>query len=86
MPAAETSAVELAAFRVVDLISHAWDLARATCQNTDLAPDLCEAALSIACQRLGGWDCAITPFKDEVPAPVGASAADRLSAYLGKQI
>jgi uncharacterized protein (TIGR03086 family) len=86
MPAAEISAVELAAFRVVDLVSHAWDLARATGQNTDLAPDLCEAGLSIARQRLGGWDRALTPFKGEVPAPIGASAADRLAAYLGKQV
>jgi uncharacterized protein (TIGR03086 family) len=86
MPAAQISAVELAAFRVVDLVSHAWDLARATGQSTDLAPDLCEAALSIARQRLGGWDRALTPFKDEVPAPINASAADRLAAYLGKQV
>jgi uncharacterized protein (TIGR03086 family) len=86
MPAAQISAVELAAFRVVDLVSHAWDLARATDQHTDLAPDLCEAALSIARQRLGGWDRTLTPFKDELPAPVGASAADRLAAYLGKPV
>ena len=85
MPAAAILAVELAAFRVVDLVSHAWDLARATGQKTDFAPDLCEAALSIARQRLSGWDRALTPFKGEVPAPVGA-AADRLSAYLGKQV
>jgi uncharacterized protein (TIGR03086 family) len=86
MPAAEVSAVELAAFRVVDLVSHAWDLARATGQNTDLAPDLCEAALAIARQRLGGWDRSLTPFKEELAAPIGASAADRLAAYLGKQV
>ena len=86
MPAAEISIIALASFRVVDLVSHAWDLARATGQNTDLAPDLCEAALSIARQRLGGWDRALTPFKDEVPAPIGSSAADQLAAYLGKQV
>jgi uncharacterized protein (TIGR03086 family) len=86
MPAAEFSADELAAFRVVDLVSHAWDLARATGQNTDLAPDLCEAALAIARQRLGGWDRSLTPFKEELPAPFGASACDRLAAYLGKQV
>jgi uncharacterized protein (TIGR03086 family) len=86
MPNAEISVVALAEFRVVDLISHAWDLARATGQNTDLVPDLCEAALSIAHRRLGGWNRVLTPFKDEVPAPVGASAADRLAAYLGKQV
>jgi uncharacterized protein (TIGR03086 family) len=86
MPTAEISAVELAAFRAVDLVSHGWDLARATGQNSDLAPDVCEAALSIARQRLGGWDRSQTPFKDELPAPIGASAADRLAADLGKQV
>ena len=86
MPGAEIPAVELAAFRVVDLVSHAWDLARATGQNTDLAPNLCEAALAIARQRLGGWDRSLTPFKEELPAPIGASACDRLAAYLGKQV
>ena len=87
MPAAEISAFELAAFRVVDLVSHAWDLARATGQNAELAPDLCEAALFIARQRLGGQDRALTPpFKDEVSVPIAASAADRLAAYLGKQV
>jgi uncharacterized protein (TIGR03086 family) len=86
MPAAEISAVELAAFRVVDLVSHAWDLARATGQNTELAPDVCEAALAIARQRLAGWDRSLTPFKEELPASIGASACDRLAAYLGKQV
>ena len=56
---------------------------RSTNELLDL---ICEAALSIARQRLGKWDRALTPFKDEVPAPVGASAADRLAAYLGKQV
>src|SRR5215210_1764015 len=86
MPAAEISVAELASFRIVDLVSHAWDLARATGQSTDIAPDLYEVALSIARHRLNRWDRALTPFKDEVPAPIGASAADRLAAYLGKQV
>ena len=86
MPAAEISAVELAEFRVVGLVSHGWDLARATGQNSDLAPDVCEAALSIARQRLGGWNRSLTPFKDELPAPVGDRGADPLAAYLSKQV
>ena len=86
MPAAEIPASELAGFRVIDLVSHAWDLARATGQPTDFAPDLCQAALAIAQQRLGAWDRAQTPFKDEVPVPDDAPAADRLAAFLGKQI
>jgi hypothetical protein len=34
-------------------------------RKTDLAPDLCEAPLSIARQRLGGWDRSLTPCKEE---------------------
>jgi uncharacterized protein (TIGR03086 family) len=86
MPTAEISAVDLAEFRVVGLVSHAWDLARATGQNSDLAPDMCEAALPIARQRLGGWDRSLTTFKDDLPAPVGDRGADRLAAYLSKQV
>jgi uncharacterized protein (TIGR03086 family) len=44
MPFGEMPAAGLAGFRFVDLIVHAWDLARATGQATDFAPDLCEAA------------------------------------------
>ena len=37
-------------------------------------------------QRLDGRDRAQTPFKDEVPVPADAPAADRLAGYLGKPV
>ena len=76
----------LAGFRFVDLIVHAWDLAKATEQDTDLAPDLCEAALAMSRQRMTGMDRANMPFKDEVPVPGDAPAADRLAGFLGRQV
>jgi uncharacterized protein (TIGR03086 family) len=76
----------LAALRFSDTIAHAWDLAKATGQNTNLAPELCEAALAISRQRLEGRDRAQMPFNEEVPVPVEACAADRLAGYLGKRV
>ncbi|MBA2597640.1 MAG: TIGR03086 family metal-binding protein [Chloroflexota bacterium] len=86
MPFGEMPGAGLAAFRFNDLLAHAWDLAKATGQNTDLAPELCEIALAASRQRLEGRDRAQSPFKDEVSVPAEACAADRLAGYLGKQV
>lgn len=53
---------------------------------SSLAPDLCETALVISRQRLDGMDRTHLPFKDAVPVPDHALAADRLAGYLGKQV
>jgi uncharacterized protein (TIGR03086 family) len=86
MPFGEVPATMLAALRFSDTVAHAWDLAQATGQNTDLAPDLCEVALAITRQRLAGRDRAQLPFKEEVPVPADACAADRLAGYMGKPV
>jgi uncharacterized protein (TIGR03086 family) len=86
MPFGEAPASMLVALRFSDTIAHAWDLAKATGQSTDLAPELCEAALVIARQRLEGRDRAQLPFKKEVPVPADACAADRLAGYMGKRV
>ena len=86
MPFGEMPAAGLAGFRFVDLIVHAWDLAKATGQDTDFAPDLCEAALSMSRQRMANMDRANMPFKDEVVVPADAPAADRLAGFLGRQV
>lgn len=86
MPFGEMPAAGLAMLRVVDLLSHAWDLAKATGQNTDLAPELCEFALEVSRERFAGRDRAQLPYKDEVPVSADAPAADRLAGYLGKPV
>ena len=86
MPFGEMPAAGLAGFRFVDLIVHAWDLARATGQDTDLAPELCEAALTMSRQRMASMDRTNMPFKDEVSVPASAPAADRLAGFLGRQV
>jgi uncharacterized protein (TIGR03086 family) len=71
-----------------DTLTHAWDLAKATGQSTDLAPELAE-------QLLAGARMAISeeirgdepmPFGKERICPDGASAADRLAAFLGRTV
>ena len=86
MPFGEMPAAGLVAFRFVDLMVHAWDLAKATGQDTDFAPDLCEAALAMSRQRMASMDRTNMPFKDEVTVPTDAPAADRLAGFLGRQV
>ena len=71
-----------------DTFTHAWDLAKATGQSTDLAPELAE-------QLLTGARAAISdairgdeplPFGAQQPCPDGASAADQLAAFLGRTV
>jgi uncharacterized protein (TIGR03086 family) len=70
-----------------DTFAHGWDLAKATGQNTDLAPEL-------ATTLLAGAKMSISPafrssegtvFGPEQEAPAGASRADELAAFLGRK-
>lgn len=71
-----------------DTFAHGWDLAKATGQSTDLAPEL-------AAQLLAGAKQSISPafrsedgavFGLEQTAPEGASNADKLAAFLGRKV
>ena len=68
---------------VNELLAHGWDLARATGQSTDLAPEAARHALGVVSTwysdgRPGDWYAA-----PQAP-PADASPADRLAAYLGR--
>jgi uncharacterized protein (TIGR03086 family) len=69
-----------------DGYTHAWDLAKATGQSTDLDPELGEQVLAMvqsfvtADMRKPGF------FDEEKPAPAGATTADRVAAYLGRTV
>lgn len=72
----------------VDTFAHAWDLARATGQSTDLNPDLAagllvgaRAGISPAFRGPEG-----APFGPEQTAPAGACNADQLAAFLGRKV
>ncbi len=73
---------------MTDTFTHAWDLAKATGQDTNLSPEMAQ-------QLLGGAQQSIQPafrseegtiFGMEQQAPEGASAADQLAAFLGRSV
>jgi uncharacterized protein (TIGR03086 family) len=70
-----------------DTFAHGWDLAKATGQNTDLAPDLAGQLLVGAKQSISpafrSADGAV--FGPEQTAPSDASKADQLAAFLGRK-
>ncbi len=77
----------LIGMRTTDVLVHAWDLAVATGQPTDLDPELSEACLATARERLqpsmrgpGRF------FGPERQCPPGRSAADRLAAFMGRLV
>jgi len=72
---------------IIELLAHGWDLATATGQPTNLVPDVAEHTLSVV--RVWYRDQPRTPgnaFAPEHAVSEGASAADRLAAYLGRTV
>ena len=70
-----------------ELLIHGWDLATATGQPRDFPPDLAEASLA----SWRAWFAefprdAQGNFGPERPAPADAPAADRLAAFLGRDV
>jgi uncharacterized protein (TIGR03086 family) len=79
-------AVALLGLSTTDTFTHAWDLARATGQDTDLAPELAAQLLEQSRQSIQPAFRSEegTIFGPEQPAPEGASPADQLAAFLGR--
>lgn len=73
---------------MTDTFQHGWDLAKATGQNTDLAPDLASALLvgARAAIKDGFRGPEGAPFGAEQTPPAGASNADQLAAFLGRTV
>jgi uncharacterized protein (TIGR03086 family) len=72
--------------RIVELLGHGWDLARATGQPAGYPDGLVERTLAQARHGLADRpDGPGAPFAAEVPVPAGAPAIDRLAGFLGRQ-
>jgi uncharacterized protein (TIGR03086 family) len=85
-PLGEVPGVFLVHMRVNEYLAHGWDLADATGQPTDLAPDLASRALEQWRARFGSTPRHPGgPFGPEVPARPEATPADRLAAFLGRK-
>lgn len=88
VPFGEFPGVAWMGLATTDTFTHAWDLAKATGQSTDLAPELAEQLLVGAREAIPD---AVRgdepmPFAAEKRCPDGASAADRLAAFLGRTV
>lgn len=74
---------------MTDTFQHAWDLAKATGQNTDLAPEmaagLLQASQGSIQEGFRGED-GKAPFGAEQQCADGACAADQLAAFLGREV
>ncbi|HZE38454.1 MAG TPA: TIGR03086 family metal-binding protein [Stackebrandtia sp.] len=72
-----------------ELVAHSWDLARGLGEPTDLVPDLAEAALrswKVAFAEFGEPPRTPSVIDTVKPVPANASAADRLAAWLGREV
>ena len=75
----------LAQVRIVELLVHGWDLARATGQQADFRADVAERALAAARRQLASRpEGPGAPFAAEVPVADDAPAVDRLAGFLGR--
>lgn len=89
LPFGELPGSQFLYLAATDTFVHGWDLAKATGQPTDLAPELAAQLLDGARKAIGdsmrGPDGA-APFGPEQKAPEGASNADQLAAFLGRTV
>ena len=73
--------------RTTEVLTHAWDLARATGQPTDLDPELAVAMLEQARQGVQPeFRGPGRPFGQEQDCPPDRSAEDQLAACLGRPV
>jgi uncharacterized protein (TIGR03086 family) len=85
-PIGTAPGILLVHMRVTEFLAHGWDIADATGQSTDIEPELVEQALSDWQARFGDAPRPPgAPFAAERPAAEGATMADRLAAFLGRQ-
>jgi uncharacterized protein (TIGR03086 family) len=73
--------------RTTDVLTHAWDLARATGQPTDLDAEVADEMLERGQQLMSpAFRGEGRAFGEEQPCPDGGTAADRLAAFLGRPV
>jgi len=89
LPFGDMPGAAFANIAATDTFTHGWDLARATGQSTDLAPDLAGALLTGARafipDAFRGPD-GKAPFGAVQSVPENACNADHLAAFLGRHV
>ena len=69
---------------IFDVTTHAWDLAKATGQSTDLDPEVCASAYQVAQVMLSDDWRAAGMFGQPVTVSEAAPMGDRLAALAGR--
>jgi uncharacterized protein (TIGR03086 family) len=73
--------------RTSDVLTHAWDLARATGQPTELDAEVAEEMLERGKQFMNpAYRGEGRAFGEEQPCPDNGTAADQLAAFLGRSV
>jgi uncharacterized protein (TIGR03086 family) len=87
LPFGQFPARMLITIRTTDLLTHAWDLATATGQSTDVDPELATAQLAFARVAVGPELRGPGKlFAAEQPCPADRAPADQLAAFLGRTL
>lgn len=89
MPFGEMPGAAVMGLAMTDTFTHGWDLAKATGQSTDLAPELAGQLLAQSRQMIQPafrGEEGQAPFSAEQSCPDGACNADQLAAFLGRQV
>lgn len=88
LPIGELPGIAFIEVRTSDLLVHAWDLAIATGQPTDLDPELAEYVLAFSKQMMNrpGFRGVGHPYGEEQPCGEERPAADRVAAFLGREL
>ena len=84
MPFGEMPAGMALDIAIFDVTTHAWDLAKATGQSTDLDPEVATVAYLVAQGMLSDDLRSAGIFGPAVEVPPDAPAADRLAALTGR--
>lgn len=90
MPFGEMPGAAVMGLAMTDTFTHGWDIAKATGQSTDLAPELAAALLAQSRQMIQpGFRAEADgagPFLAEQACADGACNADQLAAFLGREV
>ncbi|OMC43523.1 TIGR03086 family protein [Mycobacterium sp. IS-2888] len=87
LPFAEIPGQMFIGLRTSDVLTHAWDLATATGQSTDLDPELAGEQLAAVRAFVGPqFRGPGKPFAEEQPCPPERASADQLAAFLGRKV
>jgi uncharacterized protein (TIGR03086 family) len=87
LPFGKFSGAQFMDFVSLETLAHTWDVAKATGQDTDLAPEAAARLLDVAQAMMGAEGRSEDGnFRAVQPCPPDASAADRLAAFLGRRV